>query len=90
MLHHPRKKNINLIEDTCKSLEGWMRVREVIAGGVGRGRPKRTYHKVVQDDLWIVGLNREAAQDQTEKKASCRRTRPTRACMYGAFRSELR
>lgn len=34
---------------------------ECISVVKSRGRPKKTYEKVVQYDLLIVGLNREAA-----------------------------
>ena len=54
--------------------DNWVqRVRSInVEGAVARGRPKKTWDEVIQNDLRVMGLNRETARDRAGWRAAIR------------------
>ena len=53
-----------------------------VDGRVIRGRPRKTWEKVIKSDLRVLGLDRKAAKDQAAWRTGIRKTRLTHASMY--------
>ena len=54
--------------------DNWVKqVRGInVEGAVARGRPKKTWDEVIQNDLRVMCLNRETARDWTDWRAAIR------------------